>query len=391
MATPTDNAAIATAPPKVVFAYASGPDHGLRRRRAYGDMVRILGTIAVVTGHVCDMKLGDNVLSGKWWFVNLLDSASRFAVPAYIMLSGALLLDPEREQSPAGFYSRRLARIGIPLVFWSAFFMWFSVYYTGWVNPPWKVWLNLLAGRPYTHMHFIFRITALYALTPMIRVFLKHAPRTMVIAAVAVLLALGMADSVRNAFTATDLSAFINFYPFLGFYLGGYLLRDVQISSRQAIAAGLTTIGCILALALGTGWLVSQYKFQWYPSPSMLLYDFLSPVRVVMAFAAWLFLTHVFRNPWPRSPQGQDAVRWLASATLGLYLIHPMFREMILFPPHFQHGYWMHRIWQGLHLAAGQGRSPWIAIPMEVASVYVLALLSTAILMKIPYVRRITG
>src|SRR2546421_2312726 len=76
--------------------FAPAPDKP--RRMHYGDAVRILGTIAVVMNHVCDMHLGGDVLSAKWWVVNVWDSAMRWAVPAYIMLSGSLLLNPARAE-----------------------------------------------------------------------------------------------------------------------------------------------------------------------------------------------------------------------------------------------------------------------------------------------------
>jgi len=361
----------------------------VRQRRAYGDMIRILGTIAVVTGHVCDMRLKPAsrfALDTNWWVLNCIDSAMRWAVPAYVMLSGALLLDPNRTESAQTFYHKRLARIGVPLVFWSIVFMWFSVCVTGWV-PTWQeAWLKLLSGKPYTHMHFIFRIAALYAITPMLRLFLRHASEKMVTGTVLIFLCLGMADSVRNAFTRTELSAFINFAPFLGYYLAGYWLRNANLSTGRFYAAVAVFVLSIVALAGGTGLLVRHFGFEWPPSPGLMLYDFLSPVRVVMALSGWLVLTHIFSNPWPASPSGRAAVSWLASITLGLYLVHPLFRDLIFYqgpllggriiltgPPH-----WM---WPNV----------WLGVPITAAVVYVSALVVAGILMKIPIVRRITG
>src|SRR5690349_3734023 len=134
------------------------PALGKPRRMHYGDAVRILGTIAVVMNHVCDMHLGGGVLSAKWWIFNVWDAAMRWAVPAYIMLSGALLLDPARAEAPAVFYKKRLGRIGIPLVFWTIFFMWFSFHERlprGWDTSRRQIWINLLEGKPYAHLHFI--------------------------------------------------------------------------------------------------------------------------------------------------------------------------------------------------------------------------------------------
>src|SRR4051812_43266282 len=77
------------------FASPLAPDPAAPRRMHYGDAIRIFGTIAVVIGHVADMRLfSTHVLDRDWWICNIWDSLFRWAVPLYIMLSGALLLDP---------------------------------------------------------------------------------------------------------------------------------------------------------------------------------------------------------------------------------------------------------------------------------------------------------
>lgn len=349
----------------------------------YGDAIRILGTMAVVVGHVADLGLfGEKTLSLNWWVCNLWDAATRWAVPVYIMLSGALLLDPGRSESVRTFYRKRLARLGVPLVFWSAFFMWFSVEYTGWVTLR-QEWINLLKGQPYVHMHFIFRIAGLYAFTPMLRVFLKHSTRRMQVLSVALLLGFSSADSIANGITGTELSAFARFAPFLGYYLLGYLMREPAVRREEILkwAAGL--LGCILLLAATTGWLVKEFGFRAYPSLGMMMYDFLSPVRIVMAICAWLVLVKLFHEPWPTSPRGRQWIRRWADLTLGLYLVHPMFREMWYLgrfgPLHLSHG--LSAAWPNF----------WIGIPVMAVLVYVPALLTTMLLMRIPYVRRIAG
>src|SRR5690242_6425687 len=122
---PMRTASVAT-PTPVAKPALSKPRH-----MPYGDAARVLGTIAVVVGHCCDMVVfSPQAPLTEWWVCNLVDAASRWAVPVYVMLSGALLLDPHRSEAPSEFYSKRLARLGLPIVFWSAFYMWLSVYYT---------------------------------------------------------------------------------------------------------------------------------------------------------------------------------------------------------------------------------------------------------------------
>jgi surface polysaccharide O-acyltransferase-like enzyme len=422
----------------------------------YGDVIRIVGTLIVVIGHVSDMALYQGHEPGSiygpgttnWHVANLWDAFSRWAVPIYIMLSGSLLLDPNRVESPSKFYHKRLMRIGVPLVFWSFFFMWVDVYYTGWraahdlayeayVHNHWvflwsthtrwqwfmyllfydpkAAWINLLKGEPYVHMHFIFRIAGLYAFTPVLRVCLRHISRPMLISTVITMLALSSADSIANNITGTELSAFARFVPFLGYYLLGYLLRNAVLSWPGLLACLAGMFLSVTALAGGTELLVQHYvidaglnRISGPPSMSMLLYDFLSPVRVAMAVFFWLVLVNLFRKPLPVGKWGRSVIRFWANTTLGLYLIHPFFRELwYLEAPTWVHPYIqrllavqesgiLHKLqtvlrqWM-LHGIDATWPDIYRGIPLVTMLVYVPALIATILIMRIPYVRRIAG
>lgn len=378
---------LSTAPPTPLLAR---PKH-----MAYGDAVRVLGTVAVVVGHVADLpmaKVAPDTLD--WWMCNIANSIARWAVPVYIMLSGALLLDPARKESASVFYRKRLARLGAPLVFWSAFFILFEVYYLG---PAWDAsWSrslqNLALGQPYPHLHFIFRIAVLYAFTPMFRVFVRHAPRKMLVSTVIILFAVWSADSVINAFMGTSLSALARFAPFVSFYLAGYLLRESYAAPGQLKWYVIALLACATLLAVITGVLCMTLGFAWYPSVPLMLYDFLSPVRVPMAICAWIILITIFRE---NSPALRKTGKWfaiLAPTTLGLYLIHPAFREVLYSPytlrdllaniPGF--GFMWH--WNSLDPLWPTAA---IGIPIMASVVYLLSLGAVMLMMRIPFVRRV--
>ena len=51
-----------------------------------------------------------------WWVGNVADSLVRFAVPVFLMLSGATMLG--KEYSLTDFYKKRFLRVFLPFVFW---------------------------------------------------------------------------------------------------------------------------------------------------------------------------------------------------------------------------------------------------------------------------------
>lgn len=355
------------------------------RYMPYGDAARVLGTVAVVLGHVCDMSLFRwDQSEADWWFACLIDASCRWAVPVYIMLSGSLLLDPARAEAPTVFYSKRLARLGIPIVFWTAFFMLFSVYWTGWTTPE-EAWRNLALGKPYSHLHFIFRVAGLYVFTPMLRVWLGYASRSTVALTVALLLGLSAFNSIAEGFMEGELTMFLRFFPFLGYYLLGYLLRDHRISKRTMLAAAALFAASVLILAAGTALLLrldapvnlanpQAPYLKGFPSIGFLLFDFLNPVRIVMAICAWVLLIHIFDEGWLNAPWGRFTSRWLAPATLGLYLVHPFFRDLLYCEP-------LNGFTRDLPL--------YLRIPAVTAVVYAASLLFTLIVMRTPLVKKI--
>lgn len=339
---------------------------------AYGDAVRVLGTLAVVLGHVCDMPVFTaDPRTLNWWMCNLLDALSRWAVPVYIMLSGALLLDPARTEAPGVFYRKRLARLGAPLVFWTAFFMLFDIFYTQWHTPR-QAMINLVLGQPYPHLHFIFRIAILYAFTPMFRIFTRHASRPMLVTSVIILFCVWSADSLINGFLGTSLSAFARFAPFVAYYLAGYLLRDSYARREHLKYHVANVLVCCAILAGVSGILCMRYGVQGYPSIPMILYDFLSPVRIPMALSAWIILITLFHHRTPTTSRSARLFAFIAPTTLGLYLIHPAFREIL-----HVHGY--NALWPNVL----------IGIPLITLSVWLISLLTVLLLMRIPVVRSI--
>ena len=349
----------------------------------FGDIARVLGTIAVVVGHVCDMVQYSNPTLNEFWISNFFNSASRWAVPVYIMLSGSLLLDPARAEAPETFYRKRLARLGIPIAFWTAFFMLFTVYYLQphGFNAESHVWKDLALGKPYAHLHFIFRIAGLYAFTPMFRLFLQHASKQLVALTVVLCLGLSCLNSVTDGFTGTEESGFIRFVPFIGYYLAGYLLRDKRLSRRSLIGCWLLALGCVFLLAGGTGLLVESFGRKLYPSPGYLLYDFVSPVRIALGISVWLIFVNTFNEKWHASRLSKFISKWLAPATLGIYLVHPLFREVFAV-----HGYDA-----SLRNFFPDAHAPWIllGIPLLTLAVYIPSVLLTMLVMRIPYLQKI--
>ncbi|MEU8132519.1 acyltransferase [Streptodolium elevatio] len=244
----------AAAPPG--GAQGSGGTAG-RPSYAHLSWLRVIAIVAVVAIHTTGMTMTDEGLRGSavWWTAAIVNVGSTWAVPVFVMISGALLLGPAREGEDAvGFYRRRLARIAVPLVFWHAFYIGFKMWVKDYRPAVEKVVGDMLLARTYTALYFFWLILGLYLLVPVLRVFLAHASARDRYLVTGIALAFGLGVQITNAYInvrqlgapALRLTAPTYFLPYVGYFMLGYVLRDVVLTARQRVAAALVLL---LALA----------------------------------------------------------------------------------------------------------------------------------------------
>ena len=90
-------------------------------RFEYINQLRVIAAFGVVVGHVSIWVVSMmEPLSFDWWVGSFGHFMARWTVPVFVMVSGALLLDPSKEDRPIDFYKKRMRRILVPLIFWTA-------------------------------------------------------------------------------------------------------------------------------------------------------------------------------------------------------------------------------------------------------------------------------
>ena len=91
-------------------------------RKHWIDYLRVIAIVAVITIHSTTFFYSKFIEIGQlnWWLANLLNSASRFAVPLFVMISGALLLG--RNLTIVEFYKKRAIRLLPAIIVWNLFY-----------------------------------------------------------------------------------------------------------------------------------------------------------------------------------------------------------------------------------------------------------------------------
>lgn len=129
------------------------------------DILRIVSILAVVLIHSTTRTFEfthSNLLATQ--FTLFLNQVSRFAVPLFFMISGFVLeLSYPFHDNPFSYLRRRITRIFIPYLFWSAFYI-FLIY----PQPLGNYFSTLLSGSASYQLYFIPTLLIFYLLFPLI-------------------------------------------------------------------------------------------------------------------------------------------------------------------------------------------------------------------------------
>ena len=328
------------------------------------DVIRVCACLAVVLLHLCAtiVTQPDQLGTVSWHLANLFDSATRWCVPVFVMLSGALLLDRNKQASPTEFWSKRMNRLLPALLFWSAVYLAWRAFF--WHQPLTlnTIALDLIAGRPYIHLYFLFLIAGLYLVTPFLAMAATSLDSNHLGQAILVMAALALGANMAD-FLAT--SAFTLFVPYIAYYFAG--LYCVLVLANRPGPYGLLLAGAIVTTTLLTTLLVSMKGLddRW----SFYFYEDFSPTIMVMAVAVFMVLLRA-----TFSPAIQSIAQRLAPWTLGVYVAHPIIVELLRNLYHTR----MPAMFRPLYY-----------IPLTFVATIVITFAAVALMQKVPLLRRV--
>jgi surface polysaccharide O-acyltransferase-like enzyme len=336
----------------------------------YINRLRIFAIYTVVTAHVAmGLTMEMRPFTADWWLGCWLFYVAHAAIPIFVMISGALLLDNERQESALEFYKRRLYRAGIPLVFWTTVYLVVRRVVDGQHLTVGAVVKLILTGDAYYHLWFLYMIAGLYLVTPVLRTFVRCSSQRDRLFVIVVILLLA------NAYFQTDVllwnnrrSIFTMFVPFIGYYLCGYELKRID---PKKIPSGIPSLTIIL----------SAIYFMAF-APAFLdreggvgvryLFDFFSLPMVF--FSIGIFWAAYLHDAKAAPPEGtrKNVLEWVASTTLGIYVLHPLVLSFIQYQFGGQAG---HQSFVGIV----------IVVPL---GTFIACYLITSVMMNIPLLRR---
>lgn len=138
---------------------------GKTERVLYLDCLRILSIAAMMLLHISAQNWSSlDLHDPAWMLFDILNGATRWCVPVFLMISGVLFLNPLRPISTKKLLLHNVLRVVTAFLFWACVYGFWN-FRNG--EPAKEAFLSIFSG--HYHMWFLFLIVGLYFVSPLLR------------------------------------------------------------------------------------------------------------------------------------------------------------------------------------------------------------------------------
>ncbi|OUM69397.1 hypothetical protein PIROE2DRAFT_68555 [Piromyces sp. E2] len=150
-----------------------------KERKYWIDVLRVFSNFMVIVVHSSSYAIKDEIpfLSKQWKSLMFWDSFGRVSVPIFIMISGILFLDRQKDLSISKLYKKYIYRIVKDILFWNLFYASVGKYLIDGVSFSRENFLteflyDIICGK--FHMWYLYMCTGLYIITPLMRLIVRN-------------------------------------------------------------------------------------------------------------------------------------------------------------------------------------------------------------------------
>lgn len=288
----------------------------MTQRHEYMDWLRVLAIFTVVGIHVLSKIINAEPPSEwEWKFANAIDSAARWCVPVFFMLSGALLLTKKPDEPVWSFLKKRLAKAFIPLLFWSSIYLLYRIFEQGRSYSVGEAVTLFLTDDIYFHLWFLYTIIGLYLMAPFLRILVDRMTQKTFQYFLGFWFIFTVLLPFVNRFLGFDIAFKAGlFEPYIGYFMLGAYLFLYPIPKKYLPHLAVAAVIGYFITYIGTGSL-SNYKGE--------LDEFFYEHYRPNSLAITLFIFTLFQHLDSRLTANK-LITQISTATLGIYVIHPL-------------------------------------------------------------------
>lgn len=241
-----------------------------------------------------------------------------YAVPIFLMISGSLFLDPEKNISYKDILSKYFFRIIICLIVFSLLFCFMeSMFLYGKLDI--QIILttirNAIEGNSWAHMWYLYMLSGLYLLIPLLKVFINNANDNDVLYIFIVLLIFIVIFPSITSITGIKIGVYLPISSvWLFYFILGYMIHSKRVNISMTWSIVLIVIP-IMYSAIGIfipnfiSVMNAELKFT---KPDELF-------SVMMSTGVFSFFSKIYAK------ENTKFIELMASLSFGIYLIHNIF------------------------------------------------------------------
>ena len=345
------------------------------RKQTYLEVLRCVALLLVVSIHVVAIPIQNWTINPGTWYsaYSLIYTVGNFGVPLFLMISGSLLLNPERDISLEKIYKKMIPRILIPLLFFGYCFALLEIFFntrTFDASMFVESVLRVLNKNSWGHLWYLYLLTGIYLILPVLRVLLDKVTDKQLEYLMGVLCFLGFIIPTINVIFGTTISL-EQPKPLchITFFIMGYVISRYYTSKKfknYLYLSGMISLATLLVFGMFAG----KINYECYTM--LARYDGI----FVFAVASMIFLLFTDKKDVIEKSVrgfGGEYIMSLADCSFGIYLIHPVIMNV------------MYKVlgWQPIMF------NPVLSIPLFCVAFIVPCHLVVWIMKKIPVVRRL--
>lgn len=298
-------------------------------RVLYFDCLRICAIVAVMILHMAGQNWAvSDVKTSQWHAINFYDAIVRWGVPVFVMISGALFLN--RSHSIKKLFTKNILRIVTAFLFWSVLYAMVGVvfYHCSIIDG-----LGQMIQGHY-HMWFLFMIVGLYLIVPFVERIVASEELTKYFLVLSLVFTFVLPQaidiiSLKYDFlghvlaTVYDKSYFHFTLGFVSYFVLGYFLHKVELSSRQQLLIYvLGILGFVSTVVFSA--LLSMAK----NTPEGMLYNNFTVNVMLEGVSIFVFFKYHVKEEM-LSQKVKVIIQRLSRYSFGAYLVHVMILELL--------------------------------------------------------------
>jgi len=301
----------------------SGIDKDYKSNRdASIDLLKTVAIIGVITIHISASGYSNSLGSFNWISSLFWGTLTRASVPIFLMCSGAVLLNPQKELSLKKLFSNNLLRIIIAMFFWAMAYKIYHLLAAGKFSLEllYESVKEVLLFNQEFHLYYLHIIILVYVFLPITRIIIRNASKKQLQYLLAVWFVFGIIyPTVKSFWPFTLISGipnqwFINMtYASIGYGVLGYYLKHFPLSKRR-IYLMIFAIG--FTFVFGVTWYLSTKQ-------GVLYSKFLEGMTVGIALMAVGLFGYFVSNK--KEMKYTHIVTYISKASFCVYLVHVFF------------------------------------------------------------------